>query len=52
MDITFLLISLDYARMMHPREEKLYTDGDLHHAMGNVFAANTHKNNPRRDGSK
>ncbi|CAF4268937.1 unnamed protein product [Rotaria sp. Silwood2] len=31
----------DYARLMHPREERFYTDGDLNHAMGNVFAANT-----------
>ncbi len=36
---------------MHPREEKIYTDGDLNHSMGNVFASKTHKNNhkPSRD---
>ncbi|CAF2109197.1 unnamed protein product [Rotaria magnacalcarata] len=34
-----------YARLVHPREEKLYTDGDLNHAMGNLFAVKTHKQN-------
>jgi hypothetical protein len=28
---------------MHPSEEKMYTDGDLNHAMGNVFATKTKK---------
>ncbi|CAF3719626.1 unnamed protein product [Rotaria socialis] len=35
----------EYARLAHPREEKLYTDGDLNHAMGNLFAVKTHKQN-------
>ena len=30
---------------MHPREDKMYTDGDINHAMGNFFAAKTHKQN-------
>ncbi|CAM4819408.1 unnamed protein product [Rotaria magnacalcarata] len=40
----------DYARLMHPREEKFCTDGDLNHAMGNVFAVNTHKTILKHDG--
>jgi hypothetical protein len=41
----YTLIHLDYARLMHQYEEKSYSDGDLNHAMGNYFAAKTHKNN-------
>ncbi|CAF3957159.1 unnamed protein product [Rotaria sordida] len=33
----------EYARLMHPQEETMYTDGDLNHAMGHFFAAKTHK---------
>jgi hypothetical protein len=42
---TCLFNYLEYARLMHPREEKVYTDGDLNHSMGNVFARKTHQNN-------
>ncbi|CAF3308081.1 unnamed protein product [Rotaria socialis] len=35
----------EYARLVHPREEKLYTDDDPNHAMGNLFAVKTHKQN-------
>ncbi|CAF2036691.1 unnamed protein product [Rotaria magnacalcarata] len=42
-DKDHISVARDYARLMHPREEKFCTDGDLNHAMGNVFAVNTHK---------
>ncbi|CAF5043621.1 unnamed protein product, partial [Rotaria magnacalcarata] len=42
----------DYARLMHSGEEKFCTDGDLNHAMGNVFAVNTHKTILKHDGNR
>ena len=44
-----MVYALDYARLMHPREERFYTDADLNHAMGNVLAENTHRKNYNRD---
>jgi hypothetical protein len=34
---------------MHPQEAKLFTDGELNHSMGNVFAVKTHKEKPKEE---
>jgi hypothetical protein len=41
----YLFLGLDYAHLVHPKEEKFYSDDDLNHAMDNMFAAHTHKKN-------